>query len=276
MTIFNYSRWVAKEITSKKNIDKKIFIVGPPGSGKSKTALAFAKAIDKWISYYVYGNFDHCGEYFKLDEDHIAVINADDLLKLMIKKLPKHNIKISDDCGTTEGVTSRRSMSQKNLDVVEIYSTNRTDNGVLIICLHDEAFADLRMRKLANESIDLGDYVQDGPFRIAKLRKLKNDKNNKRGIRETPFTTIENGEMVIHDSIAVFMPDEKTIKWYDELRDQKQSENAQRLLDKYSKIDQDVEVKSSKPKCPKCGWTSRVSYKARTKQWECTRCHIPV
>jgi ABC-type dipeptide/oligopeptide/nickel transport system ATPase component len=102
LVLFNLARWIAKEVTGPKNTDKKIFIVGPGGSGKSMTGVRLARAVARWISYYNHnGIFAHDKEYFEFDKDHIAIISTKDLLHVMTNRLKKNSVKIIDDCGVT-------------------------------------------------------------------------------------------------------------------------------------------------------------------------------
>jgi hypothetical protein len=273
MTLFNYSKWVARQITNKsKNVDKKIFIIGPAGSGKSKTGLTLAVAIARWVSYYVYGDFDHWKEFFNFDPDHVAVIDTSDLVALMIKKLKRFSIKIVDDCGTAEGITARRSMSQANLDTVSIYGTNRTDNGVTIICVQDTSFTDKRMRMLADEVIDLNEFVQQGPVRIGKLWKVRMDRNSKYGMRLCRFMTYNNGQWVTIEGIACFMPDQPghgIDGEYNKLRKTKQDAQSEKMSSKYKKIEQDIEIQNERQKCPYC---NSIQLRQRSKGLKCEKC----
>lgn len=257
---FNFARWAAKRIRSKKNVDLKIFVVGGPGDGKSMTGVILAKRIAKWLSYFEYGDFDHINEFYKFDGDHVAVISTKDLLHVMSKRLNKNSGKILDDCGSSKGFTNRRSMSNENLDMVSIYGTNRTQNGYLIVCVQDVDFTDPRMKWLANVVIDLTDYYQDGPFRMAKLYKITKDKKRKGGIRLSRFMTYEHGEWVTIESIACFLPPEDEKKPYDDLRDAKEGENSHVINEKYKKIEKQEEIESAKPRCKYCN-SSQLEYR---------------
>lgn len=269
MTLFNYARWIAKEVTGNKNIDKKIFVVGPAGSGKSMTGMALAPAVAKWISYYNHGNFDHQKDYFTFDKDHVAVINMNDLIHVMANRLIKNSVKIIDDCGASKGFTNRRSMSTENLDIVSIYGTNRVQNGVTIICVQDSDFTDIRMRKLANETIDLNDYYQAGPCRMAKLFKIRMDRYSKNGIRQCRFMTYEHGVWVTQESIACFLPPPDLMAQYDALRVEKERENTQMIYDKYLKLAEKGTVDKNKLRCPAC--TSTDIYPGK-KHNSCHKC----
>jgi hypothetical protein len=279
LPLFNYAKWVAKEVTDpKKNIDKKIFVVGPAGAGKSMTGLALATAISKWIAYYVKERFDKDTkpeDYFTFDDDHVAIINTLDLIKLMVKKLPKYSIKIVDDCGASEGFTARRSMSKANMDLISIYGTNRTDNTITIICVQDTTFTDKRMRMLANEVIDLTAYYQLGPIRIGKLYKIKMDNKSKYGIRMCRFMTYENSQWVTQESIACMLPTDTIKVLYDDKRKVKQDEQSMSILDTYTKtIEEKAQAKKdmdNRPKCPGCNSVS-IYKRERTHDMKCRTC----
>lgn len=271
MTVFNFSRWAAKRVTSKKNVDIKIFIVGPAGSGKSMTGIALAKRVAKWLSYILNGDYDHISDYYEFDGDHIAVISPRDLIHVMSKRLKKHSVKVIDDCGASKGFTNRRSMSEANLDIVSIYGTNRTQNGVLIICVQDVDFADIRMRMLADVVIDLTDYTEEGPFRMAKLYKISKDKKVKGGIRKRRFMTYEHSAWVTFESIACFMPSPTEKIPYDELREAKEAENTEAIGAKYDALEAAELAQSTLPSCVFCR-SSQLYYSKRDRSTSCRKC----
>lgn len=280
---FNFARWVSKEIMSSKNIDKKIFIVGAAGDGKSMTGLHLALALDKWNSIHKYGDLSHVGEFYHLDSvtdtEHTAVIDSDDLFDLMARPLCQYGIKLIDDCGHARGFNSRRSMTQEAEDLNSIYGTNRTNNGVTIICVQDDTFADKRMRMLANEVIDMTGYYQNGPFRMAKLWHIRKDNKQQRGIKLTRFMTYENGEWVTQESIACRMPPKDKTIIYDELRAIKQAAQSKKVLDKYRQSETPKApynkpfIKDDKERCPVCHAAS-ILYRAKTKDYKCIKGHI--
>lgn len=265
MALFNLARWIAKEVTGNKNVDKKIFIVGPAGSGKSMTGLTLAWAVALWISFFNHGDFKHAKEYFSFDPEHIAVISTTDLIKLMTNYPKKNSVRIIDDCGASVGFTSRRSMSKENLDLVSIYGTNRVRNCVTIICVQDTNFTDLRMRMLANVIIDLREYTQSGPLRMGKLWNIKMDDTRRGGWKKCRFMTYDKGEWVTIESIACFMPPDDLLKQYNELRELKDKENTELMSAKYNPK---VEATLDKPRCPQCA-SVKVRYRPRYKTYIC-------
>jgi hypothetical protein len=272
--MFNFSRWVARQVTDpKKNVDQKIFIVGPAGSGKSMAGLALAQAVSKWISFYNHeGNLSHASEYFSFDEDHIAVIDNQDLIRLMTTYPKRNSVRIIDDCGAATGFTNRRSMSTENLDLVSIYGTNRVRNCVTIVCVQDTNFTDIRMRVLANEIIDLRDWFQQGPLRFGKLWRIRMDNKAKRGFREVRFMTYTHGQWSTCECIACNLPTPSLIAQYDELRERKDRENTLRLSEKYNTTKEKNNY--NKERCPKCG-SAELRYRQKTHDWKCKpRGHI--
>lgn len=254
MTLFNLSRWIAKEVTGAGDRDIKIYIIGPPASGKSKTAVALALKIKKWLSWYLYKDFEHQDEYFKFDSEHLAIISSDDLLKMMMTYPPMYQIRIVDDCGNTRGFDSRKSMSHENSDINSIWSTNRTRHCITIVTLHDFNFSDRRQVLIADIVIDLRGYTQSGRFRMAKIYKIGMDKssNGNRGVRLTRFMTYENGQWVTQESLACELPPADICKQYDELRAAKDKENTEKAYQKYQTANSDKEVKDTRPRCTSC------------------------
>jgi hypothetical protein len=269
--VWSYAQYVAKQVTGPKNIDKKIFIVGDAGDGKSVTGLMLAIRIAFWIAYYVNLNLIKQNkpptakpeDYFTLDKDHIACIISEDLIHVATVELPQHSIKILDDLGSALGFTNRRSMSGENLDMVSIIGTNRVKNGVTIYCVHTEDFADVRVKLLANEKIDMTDYVQSpGGYRIGKLYKMKRVKKNKSV--ECKFGFWSNGEYCTIEGIICFMPGQTDNDRYSNMRVKKEQHNTSTIREKYKRIAQAEEIKNEKPRCPHCNSTKLYHSKKGT------------
>lgn len=285
MVLFNFPRWVVKRILDKKkNADTKILIIGPAGSGKSMAGVTLGEQVDKWIVQSInevqgIGAAEH-GEYFNVDWEHMAIIDDKDLVKLMVKPLKKHSVKVADDCGAAEGVNARRSMSKKNIDLIRIYGTNRTERGVLIICVQDDSFIDKRLRMLANIIIDLREWYSefvpglDGgdeiEIRFAKLYKIVMDNTQKYSIQTKKFQVHQHGKMARVETIALVLPSDNGKSNYDMMRTEKQEAETSKVLAEIEA--QDAPKDTGKKKCPDCGWTSSVKYFKRTKTWQCTHC----
>lgn len=239
------------------------------------TGVRFADALKRWISYYNHNQiFAHGDEYFTFDTEHVAVISTKDLIHVMTNRLKRNSIKIIDDCGASKGFTSRRSMSTENLDVASIIGTNRTQNGVCIICVQDTSFADIRMRMLADILIDLTEYTQSGRFRMGVLRKIKKDKTHRDGVKLCRFMTYEHGVWVTQETIACEMPNRELKLKYDELRDAKEAENSKMINDKYNKMLEMQDAEDRKQRCPYCNST-QLYYSDKNNTTKCKGCgHI--
>jgi hypothetical protein len=271
--VWSYAQYIARLITGPKNIDRKIFVVGDSGDGKSMTGLCLAIRIAYWVSYYqnlklIKQNLPPTAkpeDYFTFDKDHVACINTDDLLHVATNRLPQYSVKILDDCGAALGFTNRRSMTTENLDMVSIIGTNRVQNGVTIYCVHTEDFTDVRMRMLANDKIDLTDYIQSkGGYRIANLYKIKRGKNHKNKISECKFAFYSYGEYCTVEGIVCFMPEQKIVDEYNTLRLAKEKENTDGINLKYKQYKQEIEMKEEKPRCPYCNSTQLYNKKDGT------------
>jgi hypothetical protein len=285
---WSYAQYVAKMVTGPKNIDRKIFIVGDSGDGKSMTGLCLALRISAWIAYYENVKLvkqnkianAKAEDYFKFDDDHIACINTDDLIHVATVELPQYSIKMLDDCGAAVGFTNRRAMTNDNLDMVSIIGTNRVRNGVTIYCVQTEDFTDVRMRMLANEKIDLTDYTEsNGKYRIAKLFKIKRAKGHKNKIIECNFAFWSHGkhggkfksrEYCTIEGIICFMPDDQAVvDKYNELRIRKEADNTRAIKEKYKNIQTEQEIKDEMPRCKYCN-SSQLEY--RTNGIKCNKC----
>lgn len=287
---WSYAMYVAKMITGPKNIDRKIFVVGDSGDGKSMTGLCLAIRIAFWVAHFENIKLIKQGkpatakpeDYFKFDDDHVACIDGDDLIHVATAELPQYSIKILDDCGAALGFTNRRSMSDENLDMVSIIGTNRVRNGVMIYCVQTEDFTELRMRLLANEKIDLTDYTEsNNKYRIGKLYKIKRDKKHKGRIIECKFAfwshgkhggKFKNREYCTIEGIVCFMPDDQTtIDKYNELRVRKEANNTRTVKEKYKNMQKEQEIKEEMPRCIHCNSTQLEYRKTGVKCGKCKR-----
>ena len=273
MVLFNLSKWIAKQVTNESDRDMKIYIIGPPGSGKSKTALSLALKIAKWLSWYNFHDFTHVANFFKLDCGHLAVIDSDDLMDMMLTYPELNQIRISDDCGSAKGFNSRTSMSNENIDANSIWSTNRTRRCVTIVTLHDTSFNDLRQVLLSDIVIDLRNFYQVGPFRMAKLWHIKMDKrsNGNRGTKFVRFMTYERGEWVTQESLACMLPPADIDKQYNEIRAEKDKQNSMKIQEKYNNFKKEKEVVDNRTRCPECT-SIQVKWREKTNDYKCGKC----
>jgi len=274
MVLFNLSRWIAKEVTGSGDRDMKIYIIGPPAAGKSKTAIALALKLKKWLSWYIHKDFLHGDEFFKMDKDHLAIIDSNDLFRMMTTYPPMYQVRIVDDCGNTEGFDSRQSMSRKNGGLNSIWSTNRTRHCITIVTLHDTAFSDKRQVLLADIVIDLRDYYQSGRFRMARLYKIKMDKHRAsgdRGAKMCRFMTYENGQWVTQESLACELPPKEICQEYDKMRAIKDKENTEKVYNSFNEAQKMQEQNCSIPCCPVCFKTD-IRYSKKEDIRYCRNC----
>lgn len=277
MTLFNLGRWIAGHLTGSGDRDMKVYIIGPAGSGKSKTALALAMSIAKWLSWHIYGDIKHTDKFFKLDKWHLAVIDGDDLITLMTSYPPRFQVRVVDDCGNTRGFNARRSMSREAEDINSIWSTNRTRRCCTIVTLHDLSFSDLRQALLSDVVIDLRDYVQQGSFRMAKLYKIKmgSKRGGDRGVKLSVFATYDCGRLVTQERIACMMPSDEICREYDKIRAEKDRKNTEKVYEKYSKkhlaSTAQPTPKRHKVTCPYCD-RKGAAWRVKTKDYHCFQC----
>jgi hypothetical protein len=289
---WSYAQYIAKMITGPKNIDRKIFVVGDSGDGKSLTALNLAIRISRWVAYYL--NCEQVKkneqathkpeEFFKMDNDHVGCILGEDLIHVATVELPQYSIKILDDCGAALGFTNRRSMSGENLDLVSIIGTNRVRNGVMIYTVQTETFTDIRMQMLANEKIDLAGYTQSGDkYRLGQLYKIKRDKKRRNKIVECKFAFWSFGkqgkkgqEYCTVEGIICYPPeDQALIDKYNNMRKEKEAENTQAIKNKYAAVQKEMDVSQKIQQhtqiCPKC-FKSDLRYSKKERLVYCRSC----
>jgi hypothetical protein len=147
------ARIIARRIT-EENLDVTIVIVGAKGKGKSWFALALAEAIARELSIIKYGDESHWHEFWNYKED-TAIIDDDDILRLLKKETPKNHIKVLDDVGYSEGIDSRKWKSRANDEATSTVSINRTENGVTIYTSQSHFFIDKKIRLLLTFYIEI-------------------------------------------------------------------------------------------------------------------------
>jgi len=157
----------ARRICGKHNKDIKLFIVGPQGSGKSRSAIKLAIRLSEEVSGMVGGE---PGDYFPLDLSHVFIGDPEAHAEAL-KNIKKHCIYILDDAGVS--INARNFMTSYNKSLNDIFQTVRTDNAVIIINAPDSFLIDNVPRTLVSHYAEVSESQHSMGFNLLKIFKLE-------------------------------------------------------------------------------------------------------
>lgn len=157
----------ARRICSRHNKDIKLFIVGPQGSGKSRSAIRLGIDLSEQVSLLIGGKPE---DYFPLDLSHVFIgdpeAHADAL-----KHIKKHCIYILDDAGVS--INARNFMTSYNKSLNDIFQTVRTDNAIIIINAPDSFLIDNVPRTLVSHYAEISESMHSLGYNLLKIFKLE-------------------------------------------------------------------------------------------------------
>jgi hypothetical protein len=157
----------ARRICGRHNKDIKLFIVGPQGSGKSRSALYLAMRVAEEVANIIGGVWT---DYFPRDLSHVYIgdpqAHADAL-----KNINKHSIYILDDAGVS--INARNFMTAYNKSLNDIFQTVRTDNALIIINAPDSFLIDNVPRTLVSHYGEVSESQHSIGLNFLKIFKLE-------------------------------------------------------------------------------------------------------
>lgn len=157
----------ARRLCGKHNKDIKLFIVGPQGSGKSRSALYLAIRVAEEIAKIIGGEWT---DYFPRNLSHVFIgdpqAHADAL-----KNIKKHSIYILDDAGVS--INARNFMTAYNKSLNDIFQTVRTDNALIIINAPDSFLIDNVPRTLVSHYGEVSESQHSIGLNFLKIFKLE-------------------------------------------------------------------------------------------------------
>lgn len=157
----------ARRICGRHNKDIKLFIVGPQGSGKSRSAIHLAIRASEEVAALVGGKPE---DYFPLDLSHVFIgdpeAHADAL-----KHIKKHCIYILDDAGVS--INARNFMTSYNKSLNDIFQTVRTDNAIIIINAPDSFLIDNVPRTQVSHYAEVSESQHSLGLNFLKVFKLE-------------------------------------------------------------------------------------------------------
>lgn len=157
----------ARRICGRHNKDIKLFIVGPQGSGKSRSAIKIAIRLSEEVADMIGGKPE---DYFPLDLSHVFIGDPEAHAEAL-KNIKKHCIYILDDAGVS--INARNFMTSYNKSLNDIFQTIRTDNAVIIINAPDSFLIDNVPRTLVSHYAEVSESQHSMGFNLLKIFKLE-------------------------------------------------------------------------------------------------------
>jgi hypothetical protein len=144
-----------------------LFIVGPQGSGKSRSAIKLSIRLSEEVASRVGGKPE---DYFPLDLSHVFIGDPEAHAEAL-KNIRKHCIYILDDAGVS--INARNFMTSYNKSLNDIFQTVRTDNAVIIINAPDSFLIDNVPRTLVSHYAEVSESQHTMGFNLLKIFKLE-------------------------------------------------------------------------------------------------------
>ena len=157
----------ARRLCGKFNKDIKLFIVGPQGSGKSRSAMFLGIRVGEEIANIIGGTWE---DYFPRNLSHVFIgdpaAHADAL-----KHIRKHSIYILDDAGVS--INARNFMTAYNKSLNDIFQTVRTDNALIIINAPDTFLIDNVPRNIVSHFGEVSESQHSMGINFIKIFKME-------------------------------------------------------------------------------------------------------
>jgi len=152
------------------NKDIKLFMVGPQGSGKSRSALYLGMRVAQEEARMLLGTPDKWEKYFPRDLSQVFIgdpsAHADAL-----KNIKKHGIYILDDAGVS--INARNFMTSYNKSLNDIFQTVRTDNALIVINAPDTFLIDNVPRNIVSHFGEVSESQHSRGINFIKIFKME-------------------------------------------------------------------------------------------------------
>jgi hypothetical protein len=155
---------IADRVTGKHNKDFKMLLVGPMGSGKSRSLLYLAVETAKEIATRIDGSPEKWPAYFSLDN---VVIGDPVGHEALFRSLKKYNVYILDDAGVA--LDARNFSSAYNKALNHIFQTCRTDNAAILVSAPDSFLFDKVPRTLVSTYGEIDQQYHNYGFNLVRL-----------------------------------------------------------------------------------------------------------
>ena len=157
----------ARRLCGKFNKDIKLFIVGPQGSGKSRSAMYLGMQVGEGIAKIVGGKWT---DYFPRDLSHVFIGDPAAHAEAL-KHIKRHGIYILDDAGVS--INARNFMTTYNKSLNDIFQTVRTDNALIIINAPDTFLIDNVPRNIVSHYGEVSESQHSMGINFIKIFKME-------------------------------------------------------------------------------------------------------
>ena len=230
----------------KKNENWLALMCGPPGSGKSYSAISMANAITP--------------NKFTIKRNVCFSIRQ--LLEILNnpKNIRPGDIFVFDEAGID--IDSRNWHSASNMAINHVLQTFRNMNVGIMFTTPDKTFVDKKAQKLFNNYFET--VKKDERAGLCYIKPFNIQNNSRTGKAYTKFPRFfdEKGRLVSLSMIKIPKPPQELIDEYEAIKlkfTRKLNKDAlKRVIDEENKI----------KKSHKCTW----KYRSRTQDWICQRC----
>jgi hypothetical protein len=202
------AQMIATKITSPHNKDYKLALVGPMGSGKSRSLLYLACETAKAIATIRDHDSAKWPNYFSLDNVSIGDPQGH---AQALQSIKKYNIYILDDAGVS--LDARNFATTYNKTLNHIIQTCRTDNAVIFMSAPDMFLFDKVPRLLVSAYAEIGEQYHDQGFNLVKV--FVSTRNYRDGTSNSAYMLC--GKTKMRRYIFANPPDD-IITQYEELR----------------------------------------------------------
>ena len=158
---------LADRIAGKHNKDVKLFLVGPQGSGKSRSAIYLGITCGMAIAQRLGGTWE---DYFPRDLSHVFIGDPESHSDAL-KNIRKHCIYILDDAGVS--INARNFMTSYNKSLNDIFQTVRTDNAIIIINAPDSFLIDYVPRTIVSHYGEISESMHSQGLNFVKIFKIE-------------------------------------------------------------------------------------------------------
>lgn len=153
----------AETVTGKHLRDVKFMLVGPQGSGKSRSLLYLAVECSKEIAARVGGSPE---DYFPSDLSNVVIGDPQGHAELF-QNMRKYSILILDDAGVS--MNARNFATRYNKTMNDVFQTMRPNRSIVLISTPDTMTTDIIIRSLVSHYGEVAESCHGHGYNLVKV-----------------------------------------------------------------------------------------------------------
>ena len=157
----------AETVTGKHLRDVKFMLVGPQGSGKSRSLLYLACECSKEIAKRVGGKPE---DYFPADLSNVVIGDPQGHAELF-QNLKKYSILILDDAGVS--MNARNFATRYNKSMNDVFQTMRPNRSIVLISTPDTMTTDIIIRSLVSHYGEVAESFHGHGYNLVKVFQVR-------------------------------------------------------------------------------------------------------